>query len=516
MRKPNPTALNISANLMSFIVTFAISFFTTPYITQRVGMEAYGLIGLANNFTSYITIITAALNSMASRFIILEYHKNNTKEANSYLNSALFANAACAILTMLGSIFVVFNLDHIINVSPALVTDAQITFALIFINFSLSLVFSIFSIGYYATNKLYVGAWRTVLSDMIRALLLYIIFTQIGVKIQYTVIATIIATLFSNILAVRFAVKNIPTISFSFRYCKFKYFLKMVSAGVWNSISKLSNVLLNGLDLIITNLFIGGPILGCVSVAKTFSNIIITMIGSVSDVFLPKFLKAYAEDKQSLNEEFFKSTKILGYFSCMFLSLFISFSESFYNIWLPGEDAVLLRNLSCISLLSIAISGPVYSMFSMYTVVNKVRPQALSSLVMSVLSTISVFLLLKFTNLGVYAIVGTSAIYGALKNLTYNMYCLNKYTKLNVKKCYLIILKNLITMICTVLANIMIIKNISILNFPTLGIAILITALIDSLIYFIMALGYNDKVRTIKLISAKIKSIFSRNNRKES
>ncbi|MGM9600093.1 MAG: oligosaccharide flippase family protein [Faecousia sp.] len=496
----NPTALNILTNLTSFILTFGISFYVTPYVTKNVGMEAYGLIGLANNFTSYISIATAALNSMASRFIILQFHKNNEYEAKCYFNSALFANIIFAVLSLIGCALFIPVIDKVLNISPELVADAKVTFSLVFLSFAISLSLSVFSVGYYATNKLYVGAWRTIQSDMIRVVLLVLVFNYIGVKIQYTVAATLIASLIASIYAICFTKRNMNGLAISVHFFKLKHILEMVKGGIWNSISKLSQVLLNGLDLIITNLYIGGSILGNVSVAKTFSSIIISVIASVSDVFLPKFLKAYSKTKEALCEEFFKSTKILSFFSCIIISLFVVYSADFYKIWLPGEDWALLRNLSCISLISIAISGPIYSMFSIYTVVNKVKPQAVSTLIMSILSTGTVFVLLKTTNLGVYAIVCTSAVYGAIKNLTYNMYCLRKYIDLDTKKCYFIVARNVFTMILIILASFLFKRIIAINSFTTLIFNGLFGACIACVIYFICGTGFEDKKRLLNYI----------------
>ena len=78
----NAVLLNMIANTTSFVLSLVISFLLTPYITSRVGVEAYGLIGLANSFVSYIQVFTMALNSMASRFIIIEIHKNRMGKAS--------------------------------------------------------------------------------------------------------------------------------------------------------------------------------------------------------------------------------------------------------------------------------------------------------------------------------------------------------------------------------------------------------------------------------------------------
>ena len=58
-------SINIIASIVSFAVTIGINFFLTPYLVEELGSDAYGFIGLANNFVQYGTIITMALNSIS-------------------------------------------------------------------------------------------------------------------------------------------------------------------------------------------------------------------------------------------------------------------------------------------------------------------------------------------------------------------------------------------------------------------------------------------------------------------
>ena len=53
-------SINIIASIVSFAVTVGINFFLTPYLVKEVGSDAYGFIGLANNFVQYATIVTTA------------------------------------------------------------------------------------------------------------------------------------------------------------------------------------------------------------------------------------------------------------------------------------------------------------------------------------------------------------------------------------------------------------------------------------------------------------------------
>ena len=84
------------ASLVAFGVSIGISLFITPTIVARLGSEAYGFVTLANNFVSYASLITVALNSMESRFVSICIYQNDYKGANKYFTSVFFANLLIA------------------------------------------------------------------------------------------------------------------------------------------------------------------------------------------------------------------------------------------------------------------------------------------------------------------------------------------------------------------------------------------------------------------------------------
>ena len=106
--------------------------FLTPYVVENVGAEAYGFVNLANNFVSYANLVSVALNSMAGTFITIKLHKNYEEEANKYFTSVVIANIFLAIITSTLAVFIVINLDKLINISPYLLKDVQVLWIFIF------------------------------------------------------------------------------------------------------------------------------------------------------------------------------------------------------------------------------------------------------------------------------------------------------------------------------------------------------------------------------------------------
>ena len=89
-------ARNVVFSVITFALNMCISFFITPYITERFGSETYGYVKLANEFANYASLFSIALNSMASRFIMLERVGGNEARARKYFSSVGIANVIMA------------------------------------------------------------------------------------------------------------------------------------------------------------------------------------------------------------------------------------------------------------------------------------------------------------------------------------------------------------------------------------------------------------------------------------
>jgi O-antigen/teichoic acid export membrane protein len=148
-------AINMIAQVVGFVVMMGISFLLTPFIVEHVGSEAYGFVGLANNFVSYAQVITVALNSMASRFITIKITEKDVEGSNRYFTSVVIANIVTALVLSVPSALIILNLNKIVNVSEAILIDVQWLWAFIFLNFLVSIISSTYSVATFVRNKLY-------------------------------------------------------------------------------------------------------------------------------------------------------------------------------------------------------------------------------------------------------------------------------------------------------------------------------------------------------------------------
>lgn len=502
MNKDYRINLNIIVNIITFLVTTLTSFIVTPHIIKYVNIEAYGIIGLANNFTNYITIITAALNSMASRFIIIELHKSNYIKANKYFNSVLMANTIISLILLIPSILFITRLELFLNFSNNLINDAKWTFLIIFINFIFGLITSVFSIVYYAKNILYVGSLRNLESNFLRVGFIFLLFLIFGIKIQYVSIATLLSAIYTIAFNYYYTRKLIPELKINICNLDIKCIFNLINSGIWNSIGRLSQILLDGLDLVITNIFISASITGSISITKTFTTLMITFLSLISDGFMPKFLKDFTNNDSS--NEFVKSIilsmRYLGFVFNIMCAGLIVYCKDLYHLWVPTENSSFLTSLTLLGLGPIIISGSIYSLFNVFTVTNKVKQNSLIMLITGVFSTLTVFILLNTTSLGVYAIVGVSSFYGILRNLFFTPIYAAKCIGVKSWVFYRQILRNLFSLLILVILFSCIRANFLIDNWGSFIGVISISGLIAIFFNFLLVFTKEEK----KALSSKV------------
>lgn len=187
----------------------------------------------------------------------------------------------------------------------------------------------------------------------------------------------------------------------------------------------------DGLDLLITNIFINATSMGVLSLAKTVPSLITGLMGTVVNVFSPNFTILYAENK---HEELFasvrQSMKIMGLMTNLPIIVLIVCGQEFFRLWQPTQDARALQILGLLSIRVLVFSGGINCLYNIFTVVNKIRLNSLVVLGTSFFGAICTLILLKTTSLGIYAVAGTSTMVALFRNLLftapYGAKCLNR------------------------------------------------------------------------------------------
>ncbi|MHB8131223.1 MAG: oligosaccharide flippase family protein [Mobilitalea sp.] len=413
----NKLAMNFLGNLLAYIVTFSIGFFISPYIIKTVGTEAYGFVSLAINFVNYISLLTVALNSMASRFVSIKIFKKDYEKANEYFNSVIIANSVIILVLTIPSILCIIFLEKMISIPLNLVFDVKILFLIVFLSFFISLLTSLLSVAVFVENKLYLNAKRNVEGSIIRCFFIVLLFKVFAPRVYFVSVAALIVSLYSIFWNFYYTRKFLPSIRLSRAYFRFKSIKELIASGVWNLVNQLCSLLYTGFDLLLTNQLINSFSMGVLSISATMPSIINSVLMSVASVFDPDLTKGFAEKSQDqMMKTLGQSIKILGIVLAVPLAGFAVLGDSFYRLWMPMQDARELQILSILKVMILVFTGSTASIHEIFIIANKLKPKAIVSLITAIISFCITYILLKTTNLGLFAVAGVSTTIGILQN----------------------------------------------------------------------------------------------------
>lgn len=414
MENKKQIAKNMAAQTVSFCLTILVSFFLTSFIVGKIGADVYGFVGLANNVTSYVTVFTVAINSLANRYITIDYVKGDITSANKYFSSVTAANILAVAVVAVPAVLLLCNLERVVNIPTGHVTDIKILWALVFSLFGLQLVFGRLEIATFATNRLDKTAMRTMESNIIKVITLVVLYMAFEAKVWYVGVSSVICGLYLIAANVHNMRTLTPELGFSRKLVSGNAVKEMLGTGIWNSANQMSQLLFNGLDLLIANLFIGAAEMGLLSIAKTPPMHLIAFIGMAAGVFYPNMTIAYAKGDIG---EFVKETKfairICGLICSVPIMGVIVFGEPFYGIWLPTLSAAEIHEIQILSVLTLlpqVFSIYIFPLYQINTLTCKLKLPSIINIILGAVNVAAVFLLLEFTDLGLYAIAGVSSV----------------------------------------------------------------------------------------------------------
>lgn len=504
--KNKQLAINLISSIVAFGVNLIVGFFLSPYIVRTLGVEANGFISLANTFISYATLVTIALNSMSGRFITIAIHKNDFKSANMYYNAVFIGNLITALALAVPALICIIKLENIINISSGLIFDVKILFSVLFLNFFISTAIPNWSIATFATNKLHLQSLRGIESNLLRVLIIVLLFIVFSPHVYYIAIATIISAIYTNIFSWYYQKKLLPEFEIRKKHFKYKAILELISSGIWNTITKAGQILLSGLDLLITNLFIGSTEMGVLSLAKTIPNIIISLAGTLTGVFSPSLTIDYAKgDKQALKRSLKQGMKLTGVLLTIPLSILIIYGKEFYQLWVPSQDAQVLQILSVLTCFGLIFTSGTQCLYNIFTVVNRIKLNSILLLLSGIISAIIVFILLKTTNLGMFAVAGVSSFINLTRNMIYTVPFAAKYLDFKWNTFFPEVVSSVLSVIILTIVGTIIKQLITVDSWILLIAACCITGVVGLFINMIIVLNRNERKYLIGIIKSKAK-----------
>ena len=414
--------INMTAQLTAFIVNLGISFVLTPIVDKMIP-NSYGFVNIANQFVQWAQVVVSALNTLASRYITIHLHKGEEQEASEYFSSVFFANMFMAAVFLVPAVFVIVFIDRMFQVPAGVLGDVQILWGFVFLNFFISIITSVFSTSTYSMNRLELSSIATIVTELARLGVLYIAYRFFSPYLFYIGVASVVSTSLMAFANAGFTKKLLPGIKITVKNFRLDKVKELVSLGAWNSVTRLGQMLLDGLDTIIANIFINPEAMTILSLAKVVPTTLSSLMGTMVGVFAPSITIAYAKgDKKELMDTLKSSNRIMIFMMSIPIAFVTAYGDKFFRLWLSYKTAEEVKEIYVLSVLSMGVlfvSASIQVLYQVFIITKKIKLNSIVIVASGVITTTIVFVLLNTTNLGLYAIAGVSVVVGLIRNMVF-------------------------------------------------------------------------------------------------
>lgn len=502
-------AINMISQFISFVIGLGISFILTRQIAKLLGKDVYGFVGLANTVTSYVTVFVVALNSMLNRYVTIALKQKRYDSASTYFSSVVIANTVISAILVIPAAIIIIFLEQLFDVPAGHVGDIKLLWFFIFANFLFGMCTSAFGAATYATNRLDLAAKRTVEGNIIKAVILIIAYMFFEPKVWYLGLSIFACGLYGNLTNISYRKKLTPELQIKKMYYKFSAVKELVGVGIWSSVNQLTQTLINGLDLVFANKFLGALEMSLMSYSKNVPVQLLSLIGMVSSVFAPKMTLVYAEgDMEKFKKTVNTSLKICGFFCSVPILGFIAFGSPFFRLWLnvlTNEEIRLIQVLSILTLLPTMFSVYIYPLYTVNTITRKLKIPVLVSLGIGIVNLIMVPVLIQVTDLGLLAIKIVSSVLLTARVLIfvpiYAAYSINSKWTTFYKPLVHGVISSCIILVIYYQIN----RLVDIQTWGDLIVVAAISGVIGYLVNYFIVLSKEEKHEIIQIVKRKLK-----------
>ena len=320
-------------NLGAQVIT---SLFMMPFVIGCLGDRMYGLWLLVSKIIDYYWLLDLGITQAVSRHIAAALGAKNTKECNQVISNALVLYSGVAVLVTAVTMVLVM-------IAPFFAKDLQdvelFQKVVLVLGLNTAIEFPIRVFGGILTAKLRYDIMSFLkLGSLILRVSGFIIVLSLGYGILALALVTVVTGIPEKIAYLYFSKQNYPELHISPSYLSRKIVRVLYGFGFYVFLIQIGDLLKFNADSFIIASFVGVASVTHYGIAATLMIRYMTLMGSMTGVFVPVFSRFEAmKDTVRIKKIFFLSTKVAICISTFIGFGLIAWGHFFIERWM-GSD----------------------------------------------------------------------------------------------------------------------------------------------------------------------------------
>ncbi|MEM1448996.1 MAG: hypothetical protein AAF726_14425 [Planctomycetota bacterium] len=246
-------AVNSASSVARRLISVSILVWAHQYLVQRVDADEYAIYPVVASIMVFAPLFTSFLAGGVSRYAVAAYARGEPEETTAIVSSIFPLLAAAGALLLIGGGVFAWQIDAILTLSPGLVGDAQVMFALLVAGFVAQLVALPFTIGFAIRQRFVLSNLIAVGIEVVRLTLLLVLLFGVSTRVVWIVVATVSANLLGLVVRVALSRSMVPELRFHGAAFAWRRGRELMAFGIWTSLGQLAAMIHRGAAPIVLN-----------------------------------------------------------------------------------------------------------------------------------------------------------------------------------------------------------------------------------------------------------------------
>lgn len=326
--------INVLANWLSFIATFAVTFLISPLLVHRLGSLEYGIWTLIGDIVGYSWILGMGVGLAVSRYGAGYFALSDKQKFNGLVTTSLLINAASSAILLAGGVWIAYVFPHLFAVPPHLVFAARVSLVMIVVGASTSFPGSTFSGCLVSFSRYDWIAIRTTSATVLRALLLWY-FLEHG----YGLVAVACISMLTNIVSVfieaGFVKYELPELKIAPRYFDRSMLKPLIEFSSYGFLLSVAARLVYMTDTLVIGFVLGPAAVTYYAIGAKLPLMLRDSLGNITNLYFPFASQMHALGKEdSLRKLFIAGSRIASLYIFPGVAGLVIVGPPFLEIWM--------------------------------------------------------------------------------------------------------------------------------------------------------------------------------------
>ncbi len=247
---------NTLFNVVALVSNAVVGFFLIRFFLGQLGEERYGIWVLIGSIFRYRNLLSMGLNSAVNRYIPIYLAKSDNDGIQRVINTSLFFFSTVAIVLVLASLLIYYNIGSWFAINPDMVTAAGMLVLVVGFCFALAMPLHLSSAVLSGLQRYDIINLVVLVFLLLRTILLVVLLLR-GYSLITMGLVFGISEVAVRALQFIFARKLLPQVSLSLTSIDFKFLREMLAYGINTFLYAMGALIIYKASDLVIGIFIG-------------------------------------------------------------------------------------------------------------------------------------------------------------------------------------------------------------------------------------------------------------------